>query len=120
MRKATYPVSQLDLDKINPRINAVENQTAALKELLSVEKEAEKIYALASNICEMGMLDPGDRIYVIPSLVEQDRYIVLDGNRRLTVLRLLSQAALIDRDDIGISSSMRQRFKRLQREHEGR
>lgn len=120
MRKATYPVSQLDLDKRNPRINSVEDQTTALRELLSIEKDAEKIFALAANICEMGMLDPGDRLYVIPSDSEQDRYIVLDGNRRLTALRLLSQATLIDRDDIGLSSVMRQRFKRLQRDHAGR
>lgn len=120
MRKATYPVSQLDLDKRNPRINAVEDQTTALQELLSVEKDAEKIYALASNICEMGMLDPGDRLYVIPSTTESDRYVVLDGNRRLTALRLLSQATLVDRDDIGLSSVMRQRFKRLQRDQAGR
>lgn len=120
MRKATYPVSQLDLDNQNPRGNVVDNQTAALRELLSVEKDAEKIYALASNICEMGMLDPGDRIYVIASKMEPDRYIVLDGNRRLTALRLLSQASLIDREDIGISSVTRQRFKRLQRDYAGR
>lgn len=120
MRTATYPVSQLDLDKQNPRINAVENQTAALQELLSVEKDAEKIYALASNICGMSMLDPGDRLYVVPSTTEPDRYIVLDGNRRLAALRLLSQATLLDRDDIGLSSVIRQRLKRLQRDQAGR
>jgi len=120
MRKATYPVSQLDLDKQNPRINAVKDQTAALQNLLSVEKDAEKIHALALNICKMGMLDPGDRLYVIPSTDEPDRYVVLDGNRRLTALRLLTQPALIDRDDIGLSPSMQQRFKRLHRDNAGR
>ncbi|MDO8385931.1 MAG: hypothetical protein Q7T13_05945 [Polaromonas sp.] len=120
MRKATYPVSQLDLDVINPRINPAEDQTGALQELVALEKDADKIFALAVNVCEMGMLDPGDRLYVVASPSEAARYVTLDGNRRLAALRLLSQPALVDRDDIGLSSVMRQRFKRLQREQAGR
>lgn len=118
--KATFSVSQLDLDTTNPRTNPEENQTAAMNSLISVEKEGEKIYALAQDICEIGSLDPGDRLYVIKSLLEAGRYVVLDGNRRLTALRLLSQSGLLDRDDIGVSGSLRQRFKRLQRDYKDR
>jgi hypothetical protein len=119
-RKATYPVSQLDLDTINPRGNPEDNQTAALRSLFLLEKDAEKVFALAVDICTIGMLDPGDRLYVIKSLVEPDRYVVLDGNRRLTTLRLLSQSSLLEREDIGLSPSLRTRFKRLQKEQAGR
>lgn len=118
--KATFSVSQLDLDTNNPRINPEENQTAAMNSLISVEKEGEKIYALAQDICEIGSLDPGDRLYVVKSVVEAGRYVVLDGNRRLTALRLLSQSGLLDRDDIGLSGSLRQRFKRLQKDYKDR
>lgn len=115
--KATVAVSQLDLDTTNPRTKPEENQTAAMRSLIAVEKEGEKIYALALDICQKGELDPGDRLYVIRSETEEGRYIVVDGNRRLTSLRLLSQSALVDRDDIGLSGSLRQRIKRLQKDY---
>jgi len=87
-----------------------------MRSLIAVEKEGEKIYALALDICQKGELDPGDRLYVIRSETEEGRYIVVDGNRRLTSLRLLSQPALVDRDDIGLSGSLKQRIKRLQKD----
>lgn len=118
--KATVDVGNLDLDPINPRTNPEADQTAAMRSLISVERDGEKIYALAQNICEMGTLDPGDRLYAIESDNEVGRYVVLDGNRRLTALRLLSQPGMLDRDDIGLSASLRQRFKRLQRDNPGR
>ncbi|MCU0925150.1 MAG: hypothetical protein MUF44_03635 [Hydrogenophaga sp.] len=110
----------LDLDPINPRTNPEADQTTAMRSLIEVERDGEKIYALAQNICQMGTLDPGDRLYTVASTDDPDRYIVLDGNRRLTALRLLSQPGLLDRDDIGLSTSLRQRFKRLQKEYPGR
>ncbi|MBI2778655.1 MAG: hypothetical protein HYX62_02535 [Gammaproteobacteria bacterium] len=115
-RKETLSITQLDLDVSNPRTNPEDNQTEAMQSLLSVEHDGEKVLALAFDICEIGMLDPGDRLYVIASKYESNRYIVLDGNRRLTALRLLSQPGLLDRDDIGLNTAMRQRFKRLQTE----
>lgn len=115
-RKETLSVAQLDLDVSNPRTKPEDNQTEAMRSLLSVERDGEKVLALALDICEIGMLDPGDRLYVMTSKHEPNRYIVLDGNRRLTALRLLSQPGLLDRDDIGLNTTMRQRFRRLQTE----
>lgn len=118
--KATVEVGSLDLDPINPRTNPEADQTAAMRSLISVERDGEKIYALAQNICQMGGLDPGDRLYAIASEDDAGRYFVLDGNRRLTALRLLSQPGMLDRDDIGLSTSLRQRFKRLQKDYPGK
>lgn len=118
--KATVEVGRLDLDPINPRTNPEADQTAAMRSLISVEREGEKIHALAQNICEMGALDPGDRLYTIESEDDASRYVVLDGNRRLTALRLLSQPGMLDRDDIGLSIALRQRFKRLQKDYAGK
>ena len=118
--KATVDVGNLDLDPINPRTNPEADQTASMRSLISVERDGEKIYALALNICEMGTLDPGDRLYAIESEDDASRYVVLDGNRRLTALRLLSQPGMLDRDDIGLSTALRQRFKRLQKDHPGK
>jgi len=114
--KDTLKIAQLDLDVVNPRTKPEENQTEALRSLLSVERDGDKVWELAHDICEAGMLDPGDRLYVVPSDNEDDRYIVLDGNRRLAALRLLSQPGLVDRNDIGLSPTVRNRFKRLQTE----
>ena len=118
--KKTLSVTQLDLDVSNPRFNSEGNQTDAMRSLLSVERNGEKVLNLAMDICKTGMLDPGDRLYVMKSNHEPNRHIVLDGNRRLTALRLLSQPALIDRDDIGLDVAMRQRFKRLQTDFKGK
>ncbi|CCH06737.1 hypothetical protein NH44784_027741 [Achromobacter xylosoxidans NH44784-1996] len=118
-KKETLNVTQLDLDIENPRTTAEDNQTDALRSLLAVEREGEKVYELARDICEAGMIDPGDRLYVVQSN-SKDRFTVLDGNRRLAALRLLSQPSLIERDDIGLSPSLQSRFKRLQSEHANR
>lgn len=94
--KETVEVGRLDLDPINPRTNPEADQTAAMRSLISVERDGEKIYALAQNICQMGTLDPGDRLYTVASADDAGRYVVVDGNRRLTALRLLSQPGLLD------------------------
>ncbi len=120
MKKITVGIAQLDLDVVNPRIKQEDNQTEAMRSLLAVEKSGEKVYELARDICEAGMLDPGDRLYVTPIDGHTDRYVALEGNRRLTALRLLSQPGMLDRDDLGLSSSMRNKFKRLQLEFKDR
>lgn len=115
---AKYPrgeadVEALDLDLNNPRIHERATQTQAMAAVLKVELEGEKVYALAEKICEMEGLDPGDAIYVTASTTHPGRFIVLDGNRRLTALRLLSGAATIDFDALGIGSALAGRFKKL-------
>ncbi|WP_269503702.1 hypothetical protein [Burkholderia sp. IMCC1007] len=115
-KKETVSVTQLDLDTHNPRTTPEGNQTDALRSLLAVERDGEKVYELARDICDVSMLDPGDRLFVLPSQ-EKNRFIVLDGNRRLAALRLLSQPGLIEREDIGLNQSLRNRFKRLQVDH---
>lgn len=120
MKKTILKITQLDLDIKNPRFKPEENQTEAMRSLLAVEKDGEKVYELARDICDAGMLDPGDRLYVVAVADQPDRYTALEGNRRLTALRLLSQQAMIDRDDIGLSTAMRAKFKRLQTDFAGR
>lgn len=120
IRKDTLPITNLDLDVLNPRAKPEEGQPEEMRSLLTVELEGEKVFKLARDICEVGMLDPGDRMYVMPSERDHDRYTVLDGNRRLTSLLLLSQPEWLDRNDIGLSTAMQQRFKRLQSEFPNR
>lgn len=114
---ATVDIAQLDVDLLNPRGNPTSNQTEAMRELLAVEGNGEKVFVLALSICELGMLDPADRLYVVET--SPNRYTVLDGNRRLTALRLLSEPSLVDREDLQLPSAVRNRFKKLQSKHAG-
>ncbi len=116
-RTATLDVAQLDVDLQNPRGNPTSSQTDAMRELLAVEGNGEKVFVLALSICELAMLDPADRLYVIET--SPDRYTVLDGNRRLTALRLLSQSNLVDREELQLPTQVRNRFKKLQTKYPG-
>lgn len=112
-------IEQLDLDVSNPRFKPETNQTEAMRNLLSVEKDGEKVLELASDICRVGGLDPAESLYVMESETP-GRYIVLDGNRRLTALRLLSQPTTLDREELEISPAIRNRFKKLHAEFFGK
>lgn len=82
-------VDDLLLDVKNPRHPKVGNQRDAIKALLA--DGSEKIAALAEDIAEHG-LNPADLLIVMP--YDQYRYIVLEGNRRLTALKLLHRPDL--------------------------
>jgi len=79
-----YKVSTLQLDVNNPRIrysNANLNQTQIMKLLI----ENEKIYELAKKISEEGYFVGEEPIICI----ENDKKVVLEGNRRVASLKLL-------------------------------
>lgn len=79
-----YKISSLQLDINNPRIRYMGdglNQTQVLKILL----EKEKIYELAKKISEEGYFVGEEPIICI----ENDKKIVLEGNRRVASLKLL-------------------------------
>jgi hypothetical protein len=55
--------------------------------------EGRKTLELAKDIAQRG-LNPSERLMVTPSPGDPQRYVVLDGNRRLTALRLLADPKL--------------------------
>lgn len=87
MGDITVPLSKLLLDERNPRHRAVTTQEAALAEVL--RKGPLKVLRLARDIADRG-LSPIDRTIVMKS-EDGTKYVVLEGNRRLTALRLLSK-----------------------------
>lgn len=117
--RKSVSVEQLDLDVSNPRFKPETNQTEAMRNLLSVENDGEKVFELASDICRVGGLDPAESLYVMESEAP-GRYIVLDGNRRLTALRLLSQPTTLDREELEVNPTIRNRFKKLHSEFSGK
>lgn len=113
MDKRTIPSEAIDLDLDNPRTGKKTDQTDALRSLLAIERDGEKVFTLAADICAIGMLDPGDRLYVMESPKSKGRYIALDGNRRVAALRLLNNIVIAEDPEVGLTQLMRQRFKKL-------
>jgi len=84
----TVPLGSLLLDRENPRVaEGPENQRDALAAVLRAEER--KTLRLARDIATRG-LNPTERMAVIPSATDSKLFIVVEGNRRLAALRLLS------------------------------
>lgn len=86
MQREDIPIDKLLLDAENPRHGEVEDQGAALERLVAVRPQ--HLRNLAEDIAENG-LHPGLGFLVFPS--EDDHFVVLDGNRRLAAVKLLTQ-----------------------------
>ena len=79
----------LMFDVQNPRIPFQENLGQRQAFLALVEgQEGAHLLALANDIATFG-LSPAELPIVMPSETDAGRYVVLDGNRRLTALRAL-------------------------------
>jgi hypothetical protein len=87
------PVEKLLLDLNNPRHDVLENQTDALREMII--DQADKLVNLARDIIEKG-INPSELTIVTPDDGSIDEYVVLEGNRRLAALKLLTNPSLAD------------------------
>ncbi|HEU0074336.1 MAG TPA: hypothetical protein VFS30_10005 [Dehalococcoidia bacterium] len=75
------------MDPINPRLDdGKQTQREALQAMLAAQ--GDKLVVLARDIAHNG-LNPLDRFLIIEAEDSQDEYVVLEGNRRLTALKLL-------------------------------
>src|SRR6266567_2207320 len=84
-------VNQILLDPINPRHDPLQPQVELIKAMIDSQKE--KVVKLAEDIITAG-LNPSDVITVIPHDSEKDKFIVVEGNRRITALKLLNSPTL--------------------------
>jgi len=100
-------IEQLMLDEDNPRLGAVGSQAEALDALIKLSPSHFRNMML--SIKDNG-LDPGDNLYVIQSEDQDDDYIVLEGNRRLSAMMILSNTDYLDGTDA--SASTRKSLKR--------
>jgi hypothetical protein len=101
-------IDELLLDLENPRISRAGSQREALQKI--IEDQDVKLVVLAESIVNDG-LNPMDRWLVLKSADERGKYIVLEGNRRLATLRLLSNKALMK--DLEIRAPIRKRLEAL-------
>lgn len=89
----TIPLELLKLDQENVRFggDVALNQREAIELMMSDPEDAKKLLKLAEHIGANG-LDPTELQLVIPD--ESGSYIVVEGNRRLTALKLIQKPDL--------------------------
>lgn len=97
VQKLEVDIGDLDLDLENPRTGRVESQSDALAAI--VRLNARNFKNMMQSIKEHG-LDPGDSFYLVQENEDDDPYTVVDGNRRLAALKVLSQPDLLQGTDL--------------------
>ncbi|WP_242437552.1 hypothetical protein [Proteus mirabilis] len=96
--RKTIKVNKLLLDTNNSRFpDLADNQRDAISKML--ENQGDKISNLAKDIAIRG-LDPSENILVHESEEEPGFYIVDEGNRRVTALKLLLSPELAPNEKI--------------------
>lgn len=109
----TIDVSLLLLDNINPRLPDIqESQHDAIKSMIKVQSD--RVMGMAQHLVKYGP-SRTNLLIVIPSEDEDepDAFQVLDGNRRLTAIKLLESPSLAE----GIlSSTSMQKLRKLSTE----
>ena len=106
----TIKLTSLFVNTENYRFEPLTSQKEAIDKM--VDNQGDKLYNLACDIISYG-LNPVDSIIVTPSNGENSKYIVLEGNRRITSLKLLNSPILID----DVHTALRKRFQKLQKEY---
>jgi hypothetical protein len=89
-KSKTIPVGQLLLDVKNPRHGEVSSQREAVDALIAEERQ--KLVVLAADVLKFG-LSPIDRLLVVES---GRNYVVVEGNRRLAVVKILANPSLAE------------------------
>lgn len=99
-------VSRLKLDQNNPRHRHTSSEKEALDVMIGLEQDS--LLAIAKHILENG-LNPSVTTIVYKN--ERNRFIVKDGNRRVTALKCLLNPDIIDDK----YENVRGRFKKMTR-----
>lgn len=87
------PVDQLELDEENPRLASASEEPDGQRALAKVLWEEMAVDEVALSIAANGFFQE-EPLFVIPKAGHPKKYIVVEGNRRLTAVRLLRDAAL--------------------------
>lgn len=103
-KREALSLSQLVVNIENPRFEIVSNQREAL--LTMIEDQNGKLERLAADIVEYG-LSPHEAIIVAPHKTLEGHYNVLEGNRRVTALKLLFNPNLVPDKNKALSSKLR-------------
>ncbi|WP_109240474.1 ParB/Srx family N-terminal domain-containing protein [Klebsiella michiganensis] len=91
IRSINFNLIKLDQENVRFGGDIAQNQREAIELMLADPEDAKKIIKLAEHIALYG-LDPTELQLVTPD--HEGNYIVLEGNRRLTALKLLQRPDL--------------------------
>ncbi|WP_054178620.1 hypothetical protein [Trabulsiella odontotermitis] len=91
IRSINFNLIKLDQENVRFGGDVAQNQREAIELMLADPEDTKKILKLAEHIVLYG-LDPTELQLVIPD--DEGNYIVLEGNRRLTALKLLQNPDL--------------------------
>jgi hypothetical protein len=92
MPEIKLKIADLILDHDNPRITHSEGQQEALQKIVKDQKS--KLVKLAQSIAEHG-LNPMDRLLVLRTHSKPERFIALEGNRRVAAFKLLTNPSVM-------------------------
>ncbi len=100
-------ITALDLDMKNPRFEnqTVRSQREAIQKLLEIKGMAGKIAAMAEHIGQHG-IDPTELPLVIVSPNNKNKYISLEGNRRVLAIKLLHNPGLCPTSQSGLQKKI--------------
>ena len=104
-------VTNLFLDLDNYRFEHQTSQVEAINAM--VNENSDKLYNLAIDILANG-LNPTDIPLVVKLPTDDNKFIVMEGNRRITTLKILLNPNLIDNKH----QSLRKKFAKLASENE--
>ncbi len=107
MAKSRIKLGDLQVNTENYRFDSVSSVRVAIDKM--IEDQGENLFNLAESIVNRG-LNPNDSIIVTPAEDVKNKYIVLEGNRRVVALKILNNPELIEGVD---NTSLRKKFKQL-------
>jgi len=101
-------IQRLFIDLQNPRYDSRTNQREALMTIAN--EQGVKLASLAEDIVNEGGLNPAE-LPMVMSSGDDNTFIVMEGNRRIAALKLLSSPSLVS--SLNLSDSFVKRFKVL-------
>lgn len=110
MNLKNIKLTSLLVNTENYRFEPQSSQKEAIDKM--IEDQGDKLYVLAVDILKYG-LSPVDLIMVTPD-ENSSRFTVLEGNRRVTTLKLLSNPSLIGDSHEGL----RRRFQKISKDND--
>lgn len=108
MAAKNLKLDELTLDLKNPRIAEPKTQREALQQI--IDDQGIKLVELAESIVNDG-ISPMERFLVMKDPGHVGRYLVLEGNRRLATLKLLSNPNSLT--NLEMKAQQRKRFEQL-------
>lgn len=106
-KEITVSIIKLNMDKTNPRHPELNSQREIIDWMTSGnDKTGEKLYNLAKDILKYG-INPAEKIVITKENDDDDDYIVLEGNRRVTAIKLLNNP------DVAPNENWKKKFKSI-------